>query len=719
MIFYNIWGTKYMKIKEIKINNFRKLHEDISIDVDLETLIVGKNNTGKTSIFEVVDKFLSTGKDFKMEDFNYSIVTKESINSIIVLYRSICHKNKKVLGREMLSLKGKELIEELFPSITMQILIEIDDSDNLVDIKGLLYEFDNNNEIIINLKYECKDIEKCIEEFKEYNYKIEKENKKISDKVDRITFYDFIKRNMKEFYSIRAYTTKKESNYLNEVDLSYVRSLFNIGIIAAQREVDDVSDQNRQSISNSIWNYYQKIMKESRRISEKDTFKNSISDIQENLNENYIKVFEELIEQINDNVINKEEKQKVKIISEFDIEDILKKNSKLRYYMDELALPESYNGLGYSNMMYMFIKIITYKEKILKEKRLFNILFIEEPESHLHPQMQQTFLKKIEDILGMDDRIYKIITTHSSYILQSADILSIRYFMNNRGIVKIKSLKSFFDKPEYEHLKEFIQKYFKINTCDLFFADKAILVEGTVERMLMPIFIKKYNEFGKNNIIKQHITTLEVGGAYAHIFNELLDFLELKTLIITDIDSVKGSHNSKCKCDLSDEGFEGKDYEIKTSNACIKDWFGYKGEKLYIKTILDKYLKDKDSILIKRDDNKKEIRRIAFQLPTDGTLSWGRTFEEQFIIENAELFSELCKNSLDNDTKELLNAISKVKSGELDNIDKGEITKEILKDNVFEIVDNIDKTSFSLDLLLFDEWEIPQYIKEGLEWLEK
>ena len=47
---------------------------------------------------------------------------------------------------------------------------------------------------------------------------------------------------MKEFYSIRAYTTKKESNYLNEVDLSYVRSLFNIGIIAAQREVDDVSD---------------------------------------------------------------------------------------------------------------------------------------------------------------------------------------------------------------------------------------------------------------------------------------------------------------------------------------------------------------------------------------------------------------------------------------------------------------------------------------------
>ena len=76
MIFYNIWGTKYMKIKEIKINNFRKLHEDISIDVDLETLIVGKNNTGKTSIFEVVDKFLSTGKDFKMEDFNYSIVTK-------------------------------------------------------------------------------------------------------------------------------------------------------------------------------------------------------------------------------------------------------------------------------------------------------------------------------------------------------------------------------------------------------------------------------------------------------------------------------------------------------------------------------------------------------------------------------------------------------------------------------------------------------------------
>ena len=706
-----------MKIKNIKINNFRKLHKDVSIDVDLETLIVGKNNTGKTSIFEAFDKFLSTGKDFKIEDFNYKVITKEVINSIIQLYRSIC-RNKKKLGNKKLTKQDIEFIESLFPSISMDILIEIQDSDNLANIKGLLYEFDNNDEIIIKLKYKFSNIIKCIEEFGEYNYKIAEDNKRENKTVDKITFYDFISRNINRFYEVKAYTTKPSSDYLNTVDLAYVRSLFNIGIIAAQREVDDISNQNKQSISNSIWDYYQKIMKESNIISEKDTFKNSISSIQKNLNENYLKIFKELIEQINENVMNNEEKQKVEIISEFDIEEILKRNSKLRYYMDELMLPESYNGLGYSNMMYMFIKIITYKHKVIRDNRIFNILFIEEPESHLHPQMQQTFLSKIDDILGKDKNIYKIITTHSSYILQSVDISSIRYFMNGRYGTKVKSLKSFFNNPNYKHLKEFIQKYFKINTCDLFFADKAILVEGSVERMLMPMFIKKYNDNeSKNNIIKQHITTLEVGGAYAHIFNELLNFLELKTLIITDIDSVSGSHNKKCKCDLSNEGTDETKYKIKTSNACIKDWFGYSNKTLYIKKILDNY--KNDGYMIKKDKNNKELRRIAFQLPTDGTLIWGRTFEEQFIIENAELFSKLCKNNTNLIVNELLRTISQTKANGLNQMDKSQITEDILKNNVFEMVDNINKTSFSLDLLGFDKWKIPQYIKEGLEWLEK
>lgn len=700
-----------MKLEKIEISNFRKLFEEVNIDIDFETLVVGKNNTGKTSIFEVVDKFLSGGSCFKFEDFSSHIITSNYINSLLCLYKRKEKLNDKNLDKEKL----KEL-EKLFPTISMNIWISVGDNDNLADIKQLLYEFENNNKIIIKLEYKFEGINKCVEEYRDYNYKISQKNKSEANGIKKVSFYEFIKRNFDKFYNIKAYTTKPRSDYLNKVDLSYVRSLFNVGIIAAQREVDDISDQNKQSISNAIWYYYQKIMKENNTISEKDIFNDSTTNITESLNINYKNIFKELIKQIDENFVN--DNQHIEIISEFNIEEVLKRNSKLKYYMDELTLPESYNGLGYSNMMYMIVKIITYKHNIIKKNALFNILFIEEPESHLHPQMQSTFLNKINDILGEDNEIYKIITTHSSYILQSADISSIRYFMNYDNKTKVKSLKRFLEKPKYESLKEFIHKYFKINTCDLFFSDKAILVEGTVERMLMPLFIQKYNdEDSKYNIVKQHITTIEVGGAYAHIFNDLLDFLEIKTLIITDIDSVSGSHNSKCECDISSEGNDESKYQIKTSNACIKDWFGLSGQKVFIKKIVEEYAKNE--LLIKKDDNKKEIRKIAFQLPVDGRMRWGRTFEEQFIIENADVFCKVFKGNNREYAQELLRAISVTKANKLNELEIKNITEDILKDNAYEIVDNIEKTNFSLDLLLYKQWRIPKYIMEGLEWLEK
>ena len=73
---------------------------------------------------------------------------------------------------------------------------------------------------------------------------------------------------------------------------------------------------------------------------------------------------------------------------------------------------------------------------------------------------------------------------------------------------------------------------------------------------------------------RQYVTTIEVGGAYAHLFYPLLDFLELKTLIITDIDATKAikAPNKKghvvtrhVKCPLS----EGE----QTSNKAVKVWF--------------------------------------------------------------------------------------------------------------------------------------------------
>ena len=66
------------------------------------------------------------------------------------------------------------------------------------------------------------------------------------------------------------------------------------------------------------------------------------------------------------------------------------------------------------------------------------------------------------------------------------------------------------------------------------------MVEGMTERMLLPTVIQKLEDLEPDlpKLSSQYMTVLEIGGAYAHIFFELLEFLELRTLIITDFDSI-------------------------------------------------------------------------------------------------------------------------------------------------------------------------------------
>lgn len=692
-----------MELGKVIINNFRKLNTNVTVEFDDEVLIVGKNNTAKTSIFEIFLKFLDNGKVFKFEDFNYKSITKDVINGIYTDYRTALEAENRTKLEQLEIARIKRL-----PSIKLDIEILISKEDNLADIRNLLFEFDNNKQIILSCNYEIKDLNKMISRYELYNSFIRKRNESVGNGAIKVLdFYEYFKRFHSEHYIQRFYTYKDNVEYIHPVAADDVRRLFNIGIITAQREVDDTSEQSKQNISSAIWDFYKKISKDNEAITKEDIFKDSIDSVRSMLDENYKQIFDNLTSEINSRILNSENTEhSVKIISEFSIEEVLKKNSKLQYEIADLSLPEAYNGLGYSNMLYMFIQIVTFNNKVLTQEKLFNILFIEEPESHLHPQMQSTFLSKMSNVLNSKHAIYKIITTHSSYLLQNVNVLSVRYFLERKNNIEVRSLKDYFEKKEYVAFKDFIVKYFKINTCDLFFTDKAILVEGTVERMLMPLMFQMFDDVGeKNNLQNQHVTLLEVGGAYAHIFNDLLNFLEIKTLIVTDIDSI-GSSNEKCKCDISTDASKAV---LETSNAAIKDWFEKSGEKFLISDIVNLCADEK--VLVKMGESEKNSRRIAFQLPLNQSLVWGRTFEEQLLLDNKKIIVGELNNPESSKFATLRSAISKVGIGT--------VTEEIIVELAFDIVQKLEKTNFAFDLLDYSDWKIPNYIMGGLEWLHK
>ncbi|MFP3423221.1 AAA family ATPase, partial [Bacillus sp. SIMBA_161] len=71
-------------------------------------------------------------------------------------------------------------------------------------------------------------------------------------------------------------------------------------------------------------------------------------------------------------------------------------------------LPENYNGLGYRQLLYIYLKVKSYTQKFEKRKSegeaFFHILLIEEPEANLHAPVQRVLIKEIENMVSGTNR---------------------------------------------------------------------------------------------------------------------------------------------------------------------------------------------------------------------------------------------------------------------------------------------------------------------------
>ena len=148
-----------------------------------------------------------------------------------------------------------------------------------------------------------------------------------------------------------------------------------------------------------------------------------------------------------------------------------------------------------------------------------------------------------------------VVTTHSPHIMYERGFGPIRYFRRHVSDVEqttqVLNLSNFQPSSGAKD-RDFLQRYLKLTHCDLFFADAAILVEGNVERLLMPLMIEK----AADRLRSAALCILEVGGAFGHRFKELIEFLGINTLIVTDIDSVTASERP------TEGGEEDEDVEI-------------------------------------------------------------------------------------------------------------------------------------------------------------
>lgn len=259
-------------------------------------------------------------------------------------------------------------------------------------------------------------------------------------------------------------------------------------------------------------------------------------------------------------------------------------------------------------------------------------------------------------------------TSHSAHIANTIDFSKIRYAQKTTTGVEYKNLHTFAqDNPTN---MDFIKKYLTLSRCDLFFADKIIFIEGASERLLLPDMIEKCEKEGLFNSQKyklpaQYYALIEIGGAYAYKFIPFVNFLGIPCLILTDIDSMI---DGRTKSVVS----KGKT----TSNVTIKWWM----RKL-------KNISEKDKIsltdIIALKDDEKTMDKCHLEFQTEEQGLCGRSLEE--AIRNV------------NRTHYGLSATPSEAEIEFDEKSKTDFALKLIYDN--------------------PNYTIPQYIKNGLMWL--
>lgn len=534
---------------------------------------------------------------------------------------------------------------------------------------------------------------------------------------------EFLKQELDNYFHIYKMSfeydiTTNTVNNANFIDLESegisIKDIIGFKYISARRDVTNKEKEN--TLSKQTSSLYKKKEDNSDKNQATENFKDQLSETDSTLSDIYKDLFSDVIKKVQNFGGVKLNDTDIAIISTLQHRELLEGNTTVVYTHDDQKLPEHYNGLGYMNLISMIFEIEILVQDFKRDKDTkpadINLLVIEEPEAHTHPQMQYVFIKNIKKLLaegikrddGINRPLQYIITTHSSHIVADSDFDDIKYLKaenkNNVVAKNLSALRKQYDADPNQY--QFLKQYLTISRAEIFFADKAILIEGDTERILIPTFMRKVDleeaarlkAEGKEDtflpLLSQNISIIEVG-AYSQIFKKFIEFLGIKSLILTDIDAIK----------VVEKDDKGKDVwgacpvkeGTKTSNSAINHflkevaWDDLKSLPVTNRTILV----GNSTVCLCYQQEEDTYHARSFE---DAFIHINRAFingkKDEFQgLQNRKLFDDDANNAY---------------------VLAGSCVKK--------------KTHFALDILYhsdkdFSNWNIPTYIKNGLLWLKE
>lgn len=507
-------------ISSVEITNFRTFKEkQIVRFTEGINILVGPNNIGKTTIISAI--------------------------------RLIFDKNKFGLDiNDFSKIETKEELKNSSPKITVTINLqksnkEGSDSDDLLAIRTWLTDIDNPYKAKITMQFQLPT----------------KYEKAYLDAVKDLDNIDSVWLELEDEFLPkyqRKYFVGESAQPLMDNSLSR----FNCQYLPAIRDAEKRMNSGNKYLLNKLLNFFIDYDLKSNEELKK-------SDIEKKMQKRH-KDFHVLAVNLLKNLsprFKEGKKEMLKYLSQtgatFDGEepefnsalndhDILKEFS-LVVKNGESNVPINLNGLGYNNLIYISLVLAELQQSRSSSyfgdnSSIFPFLLIEEPEAHLHPDMQYDFLKflrnNIKDGTTSETAKQVIITTHSPNITAAASLDDLIVLSKYKSDIKIGYPgKAFNENPKD---KKFVERFLDVTRSNLFFTNQIIFVEGLAEQMLIPQFMK-VNTSGIQN---SHISIINLSGRYFTPFLRMFDTrnnpntaIYKQVSCLTDLDPIKGDNN--------------------------------------------------------------------------------------------------------------------------------------------------------------------------------
>ncbi|AQT61879.1 ATP-dependent endonuclease [Cellvibrio sp. PSBB023] len=710
-----------MKITSFILKNYRRLSDVTLMLDDKTTVIVGANNSGKTSCIGALHTFLKSPDNLRIRD-----ISKVNWKKI----QKIGEQIEKTFPTDEAITELSNVFVSLLPRLELTITANASEAYKVRDILPDL-EW-RGGALSVRINYEASDIVNLLREFSDTR-------KVVSGHKDKVSLWpkdlcDFLEkgRNFNKFIKQKHYILSKdpeaaETEILQPLKSEALKKLIRVDVISEQRGLgtEDNADQKgpyseKQRLNKLLREYYDRILnpedfpevQDLEVLGQQQVLEKGFSD---RLNKQFQAPFNELKGMGYPGIGGN---PSVEIVAKISGTDALQKASSIQYRFDkdeDEFLPESYLGLGYQNLIYLTFRLLEFRDKWMRVGKSasagdnvgeqiepIHLVLLEEPEVNLHAQVQRVFVSKAYDTLRnhpdlrdndtkkdkIEYQTQLVISTHSSHIINDIDFKDLRYFRRNKANkaiamdhTSIANMSDLFSKVKDEIL--FVKKHLKLSHCDIFFADGVIFVEGQAERLLVPEFISR--SFPK--LSNRYISLLEVSGAHTHMYRELIEKLGVTTLVLTDIDSV-GLTGESCA--------PQKGLGLKTNNDTLRLWHPKK-------ELLD------DLVSLPKHQHAIESNGtplyVAYQKSTliSEKEILSRTFEDALILANFE--------------NDFFQGKSKIKAA-------FESSTKSLSDSLYDYVQGLKKGDFAFSCIFHladneaNSFNAPGYICDGLSWLE-